>query len=129
MPNGNDETIIEAQKLADIKAQKKTDLTGKYQAPDYSPKNLIKLGAKQTFKNVLYVEIRRIGAKDFRSMQATEQHKQQFENEFNQFLAENKADENIREEREVVRINTSGQNNNKAEVSTGFGSFSYSFTI
>ena len=76
--------------------------------PDYSIDNLKRHGAKSVYKTVPYVEIQKIGNKDFRSYAVTDEHKQRFAKQWAKFEAEN---EDIRERRDTVRTETSGQQN------------------
>lgn len=91
----------EAMRLADEKAKRKTNITGKYAEPDYTPANLIKLGAREEVKTVPYVLIKRLNAKDSKSSPVTEEHKQQFPNEWAEFEKEHYED--IYKERNSVR--------------------------
>lgn len=125
--DSENKSIQDAIKLANEQAQQKTEIMGQYQSPDYSPRNLKKLGAKQEYKELLYVEIKRVGAKDYRSMLATEQHKQQFSDEYNKFLAGERHEKDVQKKRENLQINTNGQQDMAACTSTGFGEFNYTF--
>jgi len=90
--------------------------------PDYSPDNLKKHGAKQVYKNVVYVKIKKVGSKDYRSYPATDEHKQQFPKAWAKFESEN---ENIYKERDSVRTETSGRENDTQSGNWQSGGVSY----
>lgn len=130
-PDMNNKSIIEAKKKADMIAENQSNITGTFKAPDYSPQNLIRLGAKQSYKTELYVEIKRLGAKDFRSMKAEQSHKEQFTAEYETYLQENKNDD-IKasdNQRPIIQPSTNRQDNNPTCTSFDGGNFSYTFNI
>ena len=70
--------------------------------PDYSPENLIKHGGKNVYRKEIWVEIKRVGARDSKSHKATDMHKAQFAQAWAQFEEENHEDLR-RQQREEIQ--------------------------
>ncbi len=100
----------EAMQKADAKAARKSELTGKHVDPDYTPDNLVRLGAKERTIEVPYVLIKRVNAKDSKSSPVSDKHKQQWPELWAAFKAEN--NEYFRERRQPVRVEEGGQQHN-----------------
>ena len=134
-PDMENDTIKQAKEKANMDAQTKSEIVGSSQVPDYSVPNLLRLGAKQSYKEELYVKIERHGAKDYRSMKATQEHKEQYVVEYDKYLKENKVDENIKADNNQgfsVQPITSGLNYDTQTVikpTTSFGIGEFSYTI
>ena len=131
VPDLECESIREAIQKADEKAMQLSQIKKEYVKPDYTPENLKRLGAKQEYKTELYIELRRINAKDYRSRKATDEDKIRFEKEYQQFISENKHDNNqqqavFHERQPSLRISENRQDNE--QTGTGY-EFSYSFTL
>lgn len=135
-PDMENNTILQAKEKANMEAQTKSEIVGAAQVPDYSIPNLIRLGAKQSYKEELYIKIVRRGAKDWRSMKATQEHKDLYSAEYEKYLKENKKDENIKTSANQginLQSDTSGFYNNTQTISRpatsprnlGIGEFSY----
>jgi uncharacterized protein YdaT len=134
-PDMENATILKAKEKANMEAQTKSEIVGAAQVPDYSIPNLIRLGAKQSYKEELYIKIVRRGAKDWRSMKATQEHKDLYSAEYEKYLKENK-DENIKTSHNQginIQSDTSGFYNDPQTIgrpatskgSLGIGEFSY----
>lgn len=102
-----DASCGEAEALARIDAQEKSERLGREIMPDLSPENLKRLGAQSVFKYEPWVKIKRMGVKDYISYPVNEQHKLKFPNEWALFEAQNNESkdnqENIREGRDNLR--------------------------
>jgi len=124
----NNQTIIESKKLADAAAQRTERITGKDKDPDYSVENLIRLGAKSQKIDVPFVQVGRAGSRDSISHKVTDEHKQQFSEQWKAFEAEHY--DQIHSRRQDVRIEASGQVHQSGGISqVSAGNFSYSFNI
>jgi len=94
----NDASTGEAKRLAVIEAQEKTERYNKLRDPqdykffdpNFTASNLIRLGAKTVYKDVLYVKISQRGSKDYKSRKATEEDKQTFKSAWELFNEQEK---------------------------------------
>lgn len=99
----------EAMRKADEAAKGRKDSNGLPKEPDYSPKNLLRLGAKEIVKQVPYVEIKRVGAKDSKSHPVSDEHIKRFPAEWEQF--QEREHEYFHKERHSLRTEEGGQFN------------------
>lgn len=100
----------EAMRKADAAVKGRTDANGIPKEPDYSPENLIRLGAKEMVIFKPYVEIKRMGAKDSKSHPVSDEHIKQFPKEWAEF--QEQEHEYFRERRDNLRAEENRQFNN-----------------
>jgi hypothetical protein len=100
----NDASTGEAKRLAVIEAQEKTERYNKLRDPqdykffdpNFTASNLIRLGAKTVYKDVLYIKISQRGSKDYKSRIATEEDKQTFQTAWELFNEQEKSNQENR---------------------------------
>ena len=100
----NDASTGEAKRLAVIEAQEKTERYNKLRDPhdykffdpNFTASNLIRLGAKTVYKDVLYIKISQRGSKDYKSRKATEEDKQTFTSAWELFNEQEKSNQENR---------------------------------
>lgn len=125
----NNETIIEAQRLANEEALRKSNIQGKPIEPDYTPENLIRLGAKQKKNKFPYVKITRLGSRDYRSSLVDEDHKKAFPEQWAKFKELNhEYFEDLRKRRDNIRTETDRPAVNKTSTDWQGGGVSYTPT-
>jgi hypothetical protein len=123
----SDASFGDARQKAFDEAERKSIRLGREVEPDYSPKNLKALGAKEVYKDEVWVKIIRRGAKDNKSYKATDQHKQQFPEAWEQFERENENNRDIPERRQDIQSNSSRPQNPPQGI--GFTPSEYTVTF
>lgn len=125
----NNETIERAKERANQEAERRSNITGKIVEPNYTPDNLIRLGAEQRKHLVPWVKIKRLGAVDYKSYEVIDAHKETYPDQWAQF--EEKHSEyfkDIRERRDNLRAEENGQLNNTQGSNWQGGGVSYTPT-
>lgn len=113
-----------AMEKAIAKVRGRVDSNGIPKEPDFSPKNLLRLGAKEIVKQVPYVELKRVGAKDSKSYPVDNTHIEQFPKEWADFKEREHA--YFRERRDHIRTETDGQHH--SPENPNWGSVAYNPT-
>jgi len=84
------ETLAAMEKAKEA-VRGRTDANGIPKDPDFSPKNLLRLGAREEVITRPYVELKRVGSKDSKSYPVDNEHINRFPDEWEKFQEQERA--------------------------------------